>query len=190
SPVSRPIRPLKPIWHRVPWPMLSLAGGSLLAVGAIALQITSPGLLAGVLFFLAVAPIIARVAGLVAPQPRPAFLPPPAPRLPPPRGDRRAACLPAEDLSARPHHAGEAGPGGAGPAAARRGDAVRGRLRRLRRAPHEGGGPGEVRRPAGGLPRVLPRHAPAQRRRPQEPPQGIAPARRENCSPHPSPLSL
>ena len=76
SPVSRPIRPLKPIWHRVPWPMLSLAGGSLLAVGAIALQITSPGLLAGFLFFLAVAPIVAGVAGLVALQRRRAFLPP------------------------------------------------------------------------------------------------------------------
>src|SRR5207249_733793 len=63
-------------WHRVPWPMLSLAGGSLLAVGAIALQVTSPGLLAGLLFFLAVAPIIAGVAGLVALQRRRAFLPP------------------------------------------------------------------------------------------------------------------
>lgn len=61
---------------KVPWPMLALAGGVFLAGGAIALHATTGGPLAVLMFFLAVAPIIAGVAGLVALQRKKGFHPP------------------------------------------------------------------------------------------------------------------
>jgi len=64
-PPPRPPRP--PLWQRVPWPLLSLLSGSVLAALAIVLRIAWPAgdALAILLFLLAVVPIGAGVVGLV-----------------------------------------------------------------------------------------------------------------------------
>src|SRR5262245_21211342 len=68
APPSRPPRPLRPPpWARVPWPLLSLLGGSILAGLAIALRVYSlaGGALEALLLLLALFPIAAGVVGLV-----------------------------------------------------------------------------------------------------------------------------
>jgi protein phosphatase len=58
--------PARPLWQRVSWPVQSLLGGTFLAGVAIVLQMAwHSGGLAGLLFLLAVGPIIAGVIGMI-----------------------------------------------------------------------------------------------------------------------------
>jgi PPM family protein phosphatase len=91
---SRTLRLVKPLWERVPWPILSLAGGVLLALVAIGLKFawSDANLLAGLVFLLAAGPIVAGVGGLVVQHKQRGFRPPESDDTQEPRVYRSKPC--------------------------------------------------------------------------------------------------